>query len=64
MGVKEAAFLSSPASFHTEFLKHCGRYESLVTTMYVKTVVRVIKGKLLVIYLSTNNSFFCVSQII
>ena len=39
MGFQDVAFLPSQASFHTTFLKNCGRSESLMTATYLKTMV-------------------------
>ena len=38
MGFHDVAFLPSRASFHTMFLKYCGRSENLGTTKCLQTV--------------------------
>ena len=61
MGIYDAALLPSRASIPTTFLKICGRGESLVTTICLKTVVGVNKGMLPVRYFYSIQASFFVS---
>ena len=61
MSIKDVTLLPSRASFHTTFLKNCGRSESLGITTCPKTVVGGKQGHAPCKILSLQQSLFYVS---